>query len=176
MRKLLLSAITACVLTASTAFAQSGTTVTGRVTSDAGVPLGGASVFIPGMNLGTQTNDDGSYTFVVPAGRATGGTATLTARVIGYTAHSVPITLTPGSTVNQSFTLAVNPFHLGEVVVTGAGMSTTRERLGVTINRVDSSVIRRSSEPQNIVAALAAKAPNVNVRRNRVSRARARQC
>jgi TonB-linked SusC/RagA family outer membrane protein len=164
MRNLLLSAIAAFALTASTAFAQSGTTVTGRVTSDAGVPLGGATVFITGTNIGAQTSDDGSYTFVVPASRATGGAATLTARVIGYTARTVPITLTSGATVNQSFTLPVNPFHLGEVVVTGAGTSTTRERLGVTINRVDSSAIRKSSEPQNIVAALAAKAPNVNVR------------
>jgi TonB-dependent SusC/RagA subfamily outer membrane receptor len=164
MRKLLLSAICALALTASTAFAQSGTTVTGRVTSDVGAPLGGASVFIPEMNFGTQTNDDGSYTFVVPASRANGATVTLTARVIGYSARSAPITLTPGATVTQSFTLAVNPFHLGEVVVTGAGTSTTRERLGVTINSVDSSTIRRASEPQNIVSALAAKAPNVVVR------------
>ncbi|HMI47947.1 MAG TPA: SusC/RagA family TonB-linked outer membrane protein, partial [Gemmatimonadaceae bacterium] len=151
-------------MTASAAFAQSGTTVTGRVTSDAGVPLGGASVFIAGMNLGTQTSDDGSYTFVVPAGRATGGTSTLTARVIGYTARSVPITLTPGSSVNQDFSLVINPFRLGEVVVTGAGTSTTREKLAVTINSVDSALIRRSSEPQNIISALAAKAPNVVVR------------
>jgi len=164
MRKQLLSAITACVLAASTAFAQSGTTVTGRVTSDAGVPLAGATVFIPGMNLGTQTNDDGSYSFVVPAGRATGGTATLTARVIGYTARSVPITLTAGTTIDQSFSLAINPFRLGEVVVTGAGMSTTREKLGVTINSVDSSLIRRAAEPQNIISSLAGKAPNVVVR------------
>src|SRR5450756_2760178 len=132
MRKLVLSAITACVLTASTSFAQSGTTVTGRVTSDAGVPLGGASVFIPGMNLGTQTNDDGSYMFVVPASRATGGTTTLTARVIGYSAVSIPITLTAGSNISHDFLLAVNPFHLGEVVVTGAGTSTTRETVSYT--------------------------------------------
>jgi TonB-linked SusC/RagA family outer membrane protein len=164
MRKLLLSAITACALTASAAFAQSGTTVTGRVTSDAGVPLGGATVFIAGTNIGAQTNDDGSYTFVVPAARATGGSSTLTARVIGYTARSASITLSPGATVNQSFSLPINPFRLGEVVVTGAGMSTTREKLGVTINSVDSALIRRAAEPQNLISALAGKAPNVVVR------------
>ena len=97
MLKPFLSAITALALTVSAVAAQSGTTVTGRVTSDAGVPLGGASVFIAGTNVGAQVADDGSYTFVVPADRATGATATLTARVIGYTARSVPITLTPGS-------------------------------------------------------------------------------
>ncbi|MEA2766551.1 MAG: hypothetical protein QOK07_2955, partial [Gemmatimonadaceae bacterium] len=90
MSKPFLSVITALALTASAAFAQSGTTVTGRVTSDAGVPLGGASVFIAGTNIGAQVAEDGSYTFVVPADRATGGTATLTARVIGFTARSVP--------------------------------------------------------------------------------------
>jgi len=121
-------------------------------------------VFLPGMNIGTQTNDDGSYTFVVPASRATGATVALTARVIGYTARSATITLTPGATVTQSFSLTVNPFHLGEVVVTGAGMSTTREKLGVTINSVDSSVLRRASEPQNLITALAGKAPNIVVR------------
>ena len=70
-------------------------TITGRVTSDVGAPLGGAAVFIAGTNIGAQTNDDGSYTFVVPASRATGATVTLTARVIGYTARSVSIALTP---------------------------------------------------------------------------------
>ena len=164
MRKQLLSAITACALTAATVAAQSATTVTGRVTSDAGVPLGAATVFLQGLNLGTQTNDDGAYSFIVPAGRATGATATLTARVIGYTARSVSIALNPGTTINQSFTLPINPFRLGEVVVTGAGMSTTRERVGVTINSVDSGLIRRASEPQNLVSALAGKAPNVVVR------------
>jgi TonB-linked SusC/RagA family outer membrane protein len=164
MRKQLLSAITACALTAATVAAQSGTTVTGRVTSDAGVPLGAATVFIEGLNLGAQTNDDGAYSFTVPASRATGATATLTARVIGFTARSVSIALTPGTTINQSFTLPINPFRLGEVVVTGAGMSTTRERVGVTINSVDSGLIRRASEPQNLVSALAGKAPNVVVR------------
>src|SRR5947207_5311067 len=164
MRKHLLSAITALALTATAAFAQSGTTITGRVTSDVGAPLVGASVFIAGTNIGATAGDDGSYTFVVPSSRATGATVTLTARVIGYTARSVQIALTPGATINQNFALPVNPFHLGEVVVTGAGTTTTRERLGVTINRVDSSALRRSNEPQNVVAALAAKAPNVNVR------------
>ena len=164
MRKHLLSAITALALTGTAAFAQSGTTITGRVTSDVGAPLVGASVFIAGTNIGATAGDDGSYTFVVPSSRATGATVTLTARVIGYTARSVQIALTPGATINQNFALPVNPFHLGEVVVTGAGTTTTRERLGVTINRVDSSTLRRSNEPQNVVAALAAKAPNVNVR------------
>ena len=54
--------------------------------------------------------------------------------------------------------------RLGEVVVTGAGTSQMRERLGSVINTVDSSLLARAATPQNVVSALAAKAPNVVVR------------
>jgi TonB-linked SusC/RagA family outer membrane protein len=50
------------------------------------------------------------------------------------------------------------------VLVTGAGTSTTRERLTTTINSVDSSALTRAANPQNVVSALAAQAPNVEVR------------
>ncbi|MDQ6689589.1 MAG: carboxypeptidase-like regulatory domain-containing protein, partial [Gemmatimonadota bacterium] len=160
MRKFFLSVISLIALTASTAFAQDVTRVSGRVVSDAGVPLVGASVFIPGMALGTTTGDNGTYTFVIPASRATGQSAPLTARLLGYTASSTPITLTPGATIARDFTLAVNPLHLGEVVVTGAGTSSIRERLTTTINSVDTSLIQRAATPQNVVSALAGKAPN----------------
>jgi hypothetical protein len=38
--------------------AQTGGTISGRVTSEAGPPLAGASVFITGMNLGATTGYD----------------------------------------------------------------------------------------------------------------------
>jgi len=96
MRKLFLSVIGFAALTASTAFAQDGARVSGRVVGETGAPLVGASVFIPGMSLGSTTADDGSYSFVVPASRANGQTATLTARILGYTPTSVQIALTSG--------------------------------------------------------------------------------
>ena len=144
--------------------AQSGTTITGRVTSEAGVPLPGATVRIPSLGLGTFANSDGSYTLVVPASRANGQSVQLSARVIGYTAQSIAITLAQGGTVSQNFALVVNPLRLDEVVVTGAGTSTSRERLTTTINSVDSTALKRAANPQNLVSALAAQAPNVEVR------------
>src|SRR5256885_16806457 len=89
MRKLFLSVIGFAALTATTAFAQDGARVSGRVVGETGAPLVGASVFIPGMSLRSTTSDDGSYSFVVTASRATGPTATLTARGLGYTPVSV---------------------------------------------------------------------------------------
>src|SRR3954468_1437529 len=158
------SAFALLVFATSALMAQAGVTISGTVTSEQGVPLVGATVLLQGTNIGAQTNEAGRYTFVVPSTRANGQAATLVARVIGYSAASVPITLTAGSSISHDFLLAVNPFHLGEVVVTGAGTSTTRERLTTTINTVDSSALRRAVQPQNLVSALAAQAPNVEVR------------
>ncbi|MEO8945439.1 MAG: SusC/RagA family TonB-linked outer membrane protein [Gemmatimonadaceae bacterium] len=164
MLKRILSVIAASAMVASAALAQSGTTISGRVTNEAGAPLPGASVFIPSLNVGTQTNDNGRYSFVVAGNRAAGQTVGLTARIIGFTAKSVQITLTSGRDVTENFALISNPLRLGEVVVTGAGTSTTREKLGVTINTIDSASITRAAAPQNIVSALAGKAPGVVVR------------
>jgi len=152
------------VCAASTASAQAGTTISGTVTTEQGVPLPGATVLIQGTTTGAHTDDAGRYVIVVPADRANGQSGVLVARVIGYSARTVPIVLTAGSTINQNFSLIVNPLNLDAVLVTGAGTSTTRERLTTTINSVDSSALTRAANPQNVVSALAAQAPNVEVR------------
>ena len=142
------------------AMAQGGATVTGRVTSETGTPVPGAAVTIEGTGMGTVANDAGRYTLNVPPARAQGQRVTLTARSLGYRSVSVAIALT--GAVVQNFTLGVNPLRLGEVVVTGAGTTSTVEKLGNTVNTVSSVEIARANE-SNIVNALAAKAPNVTV-------------
>jgi TonB-linked SusC/RagA family outer membrane protein len=151
----------AAAIPASAVAQEGGATITGRVVSETGQPLGSASVFIEGLNLGTLTRSTGEYTFLVPGARITNQQATLTARLIGYRPQSVQITLAPG-TITQNFTLQSNPLQLGEVIITGAGTETTRERLGNVINSVDSAALTRANEP-NFVQALAGKAPNVEV-------------
>src|SRR5258705_783699 len=126
------------------------TTISGRVTSDAGTPVPAASVFLEGLSVGTQTDDAGRYTFTVPTARATGQSSRLTARSIGYTSRTSPVTLNPGQ-VALDFVLPLSPLQLEKVVVTGAGTTSTRAKLGNVINTVDSSLIRRSNEPQNVV-------------------------
>jgi TonB-linked SusC/RagA family outer membrane protein len=159
-----IGALALLVGAASTLSAQSGTTISGTVTNEQGVPLPGATVLIQGTTTGAHTDDAGRYVIVVPANRANGQSGILVARVIGYSARQVPIVLTAGSTISQNFALVVNPLNLDAVLVTGAGTSTTRERLTTTINTVDSSALTRAANPQNIVSALAAQAPNVEVR------------
>ena len=147
----------------ATARAQEATVVSGRVTSAAGAPVPSASVFIQDLGVGSLAGADGRYTFTVPAARVTGQTVTITARLVGYTPASAQVALRPGA-ITQDFTLAANPLRLGEVVVTGAGTESTRERLGTTINSVDSSLLRRAVQPQNVVSALSGTAPNVDIR------------
>jgi TonB-linked SusC/RagA family outer membrane protein len=159
-----IGALALLVGAASTLSAQSGTTISGTVTNEQGVPLPGATVLIQGTTNGAHTDDAGRYVIVVPANRANGQSAILVARVIGYSARQVPIVLAAGSNISQSFALVVNPLNLDAVLVTGAGTSTTRERLTTTINTVDSSALTRAANPQNVVSALAAQAPNVEVR------------
>src|SRR5690606_26737153 len=132
-------ALTVAATFPATALAQGGAaTVTGRVVRETGQPLASASVVIEGLNLGALTRPTGEYTFVVPGARVTNDQVTLTARLIGYRPQSVQITLAPG-TITQDFTLQSNPLQLGEVIITGAGTESTRERLGNVINSVDSS-------------------------------------
>src|SRR2546430_15117387 len=85
----------------------------------------------------------------------------MAARRLGYKSQSAQVTLTAGG-VTHDFVLAANPLQLGEVVVTGAGTSTSAEKLGNVRNNVSSDLIQRAGEA-NVVQSLAAKAPNVTV-------------
>lgn len=153
--------VSALAVVPATATAQQSATIRGRVTAETGVPVGNATVFIPTLSVGTQTASDGQYSLVVPAARVSGQQVTLSVRQLGFKQANQNITLR-GGTITQDFTLESNPLRLGEVVVTGAGTSTTSEKLGNTINSVKSVEIVKASEP-NIVNALAAKAPNIEI-------------
>src|SRR6476661_6298192 len=82
-----------CVGAVASASAQSGATISGRVTNEQGVGLPGATVLIQGTTIGTHTDDQGRYTIVVPSTRANGQSAVLVARTIGYAARTVPVTI-----------------------------------------------------------------------------------
>ena len=156
-----IAVVCALIALPALAAAQDAVTITGRVTSaEGGAPLGTASVTVEGLGAVTLTRDDGRYTLVIPAARAHGQQATIVARLIGYKAK--PATITLAGNVTQDFALDVNPLRLGEVVVTGVGLTTTAEKLGTAISTVDSSLITRSHE-NNVVEALAGKTPGVSV-------------
>ncbi|MEO7966732.1 MAG: TonB-dependent receptor plug domain-containing protein, partial [Gemmatimonadaceae bacterium] len=142
------------------ASAQQAATITGRVTGENQNPIANASVFIGALGLGVQTGSDGRYSLTIPAARVT-PSAILAVRAIGFKQATATVTLSGGN-VSKDFVLETNPLRLGEVVVTGAGTTSTAEKLGNTVNSVKGSEVQRSNE-SNIVNALAAKAPGVEV-------------
>jgi len=134
-------------------------TITGRVTTETGTGLSDVTVSLPALRVGARTDDSGHYSFTVPAANVTGQVAAIVARRVGYAPASAQITLTAGA-MTRDFTMTQSALQLGQVIVTGAGTSQTRARIGSTINTVDSSVILRAATPQNIVTALTATAPS----------------
>ena len=70
-----------------------GTTISGRVTSGVNAtPISQATVSIPGLRIGAQTDAQGRYSFTVPAAQARGA-ATITARRLGYQMSTLNVTL-----------------------------------------------------------------------------------
>ena len=71
MRRVLTLAAAAALFAASAAGAQRADSaiVSGRVTSEGGVPIPSAVVTIPGARASTQTNDAGNFRLALPRAR-----------------------------------------------------------------------------------------------------------
>jgi len=100
--------LTTLVLAASVAWpqlarAQQPITVSGTVNNETGQPMPGASVALVGLGLGAMTDDAGKYSFQVPAARASGQTAILEARRLGYRPVQFQVKLTAGTTISHDF-------------------------------------------------------------------------
>lgn len=114
-------------------------TVRGIVVDSASTtPLSAANVTIRGTNLGTTTGADGRFTLAgVPPGNAV-----LVVRRIGYRFRQVPI----GGTMNDvRITLAHDPLHLEEVVITGQATAIERRNLPNAVATVSAEEVARVS-------------------------------
>ncbi|MFB0517523.1 MAG: TonB-dependent receptor plug domain-containing protein, partial [Candidatus Neomarinimicrobiota bacterium] len=141
---------------------QEGAVITGTVTdAETGEPLAGANVFIDALNLGAAADAEGTYRIVVPARFARGQDVQILARFIGYRSGETSIILSPGL-ITQDFSLEIDVLGLDEIVVTGRGQITSKEKFGVSFSKVESEEIERSGY-SNIVSAIAGKAPNVEI-------------
>jgi TonB-dependent SusC/RagA subfamily outer membrane receptor len=88
---------------ASVASAQEAVTITGHI-SAASMPVRGAAIRIPELDLGAVSDAEGRYSFIVPSTRVRGQTVTLTVRYLRYRTESVSLTLVGGAVV-QDFAL-----------------------------------------------------------------------
>ena len=145
----------------ATVAAQQGTTVSGRVTSETSAPVVGASVSIPTLGVGAYTNNDGRYTFTVPAARVTGQNVSLVARHIGFQPQTATVALT-AAPISRDFSLSTVTTQLEGVVVTALGLEREKRSLGVAAQSVAGEDLNRTQTP-NVVNALSGKVAGVKV-------------
>jgi hypothetical protein len=115
------------------------------VRNEGGAPLPFANVAVPSLGVGAQTNAQGRYSFVVPGARALGRTVAIEARLVGFRVGPGGGHPHGGRHDLADFTLVTNPLRLSEVVVTGSGTSTTREKLGTAVSSVASATSARAA-------------------------------
>lgn len=121
--------------------AQQTALVTGRVTSQEGAPLGGATVRLANTNVTANTAADGTFRLTVPATAARAGQITLSARYIGHRPMSRTLTFGPGST-EVNFQLPADPFRLDEVVVTGTAEAMEARKLSFAVAKVSDEQLK----------------------------------
>jgi TonB-linked SusC/RagA family outer membrane protein len=136
--------------------------ITGRVTSDQGVPLPGANVRILTLNISVGTNEQGAYTIEIPAARATGQTVQLQARSFGFLPIARQVTIATGANLTENFSLKTDVNRLSEVVVTGVvGEAVERAKVPYAVSRLAQEDIPVPAVDP--ITALAGKMPGVRI-------------
>jgi TonB-linked SusC/RagA family outer membrane protein len=126
-------------------------TVSGVVRDQSGQPIPGATVSVPGTNLGTATDMDGRYSITVPEG------ANLVFSFIGFDSQ----TITLGNQRILDVTLVESVSSLQEVVVVGYG---TQQKVNLTGAVGVATSERLQNRPiANVAEGLQGVIPNLNI-------------
>lgn len=131
--------------------AQASRQVTGRVTDEDGHPVANASVMVKGTQIGTSTNENGDFSFNVPA---TAKTLVITG--VGFLEYSLPI----GSGRNV-VVMKKDERQMEEIVVTAYGQQKKKAITGATVSLSGNKI---NQQPvQSFDQALAGKVAGVQV-------------
>jgi len=151
--KCLLSALTAMVLVVSAHAQFTTSTMTGRVTDNAGEPLVGAAVVAVHTPSGSQyyavANSEGFYTI---AGMRPGGPYEVTVSFVGCASEVFKdVTLALSETYNKDVTLQ-NAETLNEAVVVADGSKFTAEKTGASTNISNREIMELPNSGRDISA------------------------
>ena len=102
--------------------------IIGKVSSIAGEPLELATVSIKGTNIGTQTNQLGSFKLQVPASQQ----VILVVSYVGFKQLERTLKLAPNQIQHLEFRLEPDPQKLGVVDIRGKNDNDTREQVSIT--------------------------------------------
>jgi len=146
-----LAALLGLFLCATPALAQQKT-ITGKVTTEQGTPLAGASVVLKGTRFGTTTNTQGAYSIRADVGQV------LQYRYIG----TAPQERTVGAESVIDVTLNRVATSLDQVVVTALGQEAQVRTLGAAQQTVQGTVLAEANR-DNFVNALEGRVAGVTV-------------
>ena len=127
-------------------------TVTGTVSDDLGTPLPGVNVVEKGTSNGTSTDFDGNFSLNV------GNNATLVFSSLGFTKKEIAV----GAQTTIQVVLEEDAEQLGEVVVTGLGITREKKALGYATATISAEALTETATP-NFATALYGKAPGVSI-------------
>ncbi len=144
-------------------FGQNPTTIKGKITDENGIALPGANVLIKSLHIGTASDTNGEYEFVVPGDMSNNQTVELTAKFLGYKENTVQIILN-GKTIEQDFSLKTDIFQSSEIVVTGIAGKTSKARAEIAVSRIDAKGFTDNNDYQTMSQLLAGKVTGVQVR------------
>src|SRR6266550_2034036 len=139
------------LLVAPCAFAQQKT-VTGRITSEQGMPLPGVSIVVKGTIARTSSNNDGSYSIRVAVGQV------LQFRQIG----TALVERTVGAEDVMDVQLRKDALNLDAVVVTALGQTTTQRAVGYSQQTVQGPEIAQTQR-ENFINSLQGRVAGVDV-------------
>ncbi|HEY0018831.1 MAG TPA: SusC/RagA family TonB-linked outer membrane protein [Longimicrobium sp.] len=158
----LIAVLIAAALAPVSLLAQEAATVTGRVTNAQGGPEAAVLVRIESLNAGASTGADGTYRLVIPGGRIRAGQSVqITASRQGLSQVSRSVTLSPGATLTQNFTMAAQIILLEDVVVTGTAGAVEERKVPFEVAQVSGEDI--VVPPSNAASALQGKVAGVTV-------------
>ncbi len=151
--------IAALLLMGTYASAQVSVSVYGSVTDNLGEPIGGASVFLEGTELGAQTDFDGNYEIrgVAP------GSYNLIASYLGYGSQTkFNIIVRSKGTPNYDFKLKEEAEQLDEVVLSNANVITRPKETPLSTQTLSAVEIATYPGSNNDVVQVAQTLPGVS--------------
>lgn len=127
--------------------------ITGRVIDDKGLPVPGASVYVPDTGIGTITDFDGEFSLEIPSRHDA-----FKVSYVGFKEQEVVI----GDKTNFEVTLTTLTEGLEEVVVTALGIKQEKRALAYSVTEVDGSVIAETQR-ENFIEGLAGRVAGVEI-------------
>ncbi len=135
------------------AWAQGDSQLTGVCKDEAGNPIIGATVAVPGTTKGTTTDTSGSYTLLVGKGES------LSFSFIGYKTQVIPFT----TQKTLDVTLLEDNTSLEEVVVVGYGVQKRRDVVGAIETLSGKNLEERVGSYQNVSRSLQGAIPGLTM-------------